>query len=69
MSDETTETTPPTIRVTRGNPSPEEVAVVTVLLSAMSGGESGGGGAARRGWSSPARRLNTGLSPMGWGRF
>lgn len=75
MSDAAVESTPaepdhtPVITVTRGNPTPEETAVLTVLLSALSGPGEDTDAGARRGWSRPARRLSGGLSGMGWGRF
>lgn len=69
---ETTQTeqdSAPVITITRGNPTPEETAVLTVLLAAMSGSGGEDTSGTRRGWSRPARRLNRGLGGMGWGRF
>ena len=59
----------PVVTITRGNPTAEETAVLTVLLAAMSGGSGEDSTGTRRGWSRPARRLSRGLSGMGWGRF
>jgi hypothetical protein len=54
----------PTLRIIRGNPTPEEVAAVTVVLTALSGG----GGELEQparpgGWSDPALRLRRPIHP------
>lgn len=62
-SDAGTETTP-ALRVLRGNPSPEELAALTVVLAAASasGGEAEDG--PQRGiWANRARNL--GVAPIG----
>ncbi|GAB47136.1 acyl-CoA carboxylase subunit epsilon [Mobilicoccus pelagius] len=65
---EAAQVTAPVITVTRGNPTREETAVVTVLLAAMSGDRGSTDRNVRRGWSRPSRRLGHGLPGTGWGR-
>jgi hypothetical protein len=61
----------PLLRIIAGNPSPEEVAAVTVVLTAITGG--GGDGPAQPkasigGWADPAAGLRRPLrsGPGGW---
>lgn len=61
----------PMFRVTAGNPTPEELAALTVVLaaaaSAGSGGDSDSATRRRRGWSSRARTMPGWASASGWG--
>jgi hypothetical protein len=58
----------PTLRVVRGEPTPEELAVLTALVTAA-GGEDEAPEPPRRGrWNDPARQHRTPLQPGpgGW---
>ncbi len=55
------------VKVLQGQPTPEEIAAVSVVLAAMSGG-TGLAITQRRGWSHRRRALNPGtVRGMGWG--
>ena len=59
----------PTLRIVRGDPSPEELAAVVVALAAAaSAGEPGGGGAegGAAQWAPPERLLRGSAHPTGW---
>lgn len=54
----------PVLRVVRGDPTPEELAVVTALMSAAGSGEAAPEPRNQRGgWSDPAWRLRGQLLP------
>ncbi len=54
----------PALRVVRGDPSPEELAVVTALVAAAGGGADEPATTVRRGgWSDPAGRHRRALLP------
>lgn len=58
----------PMFRITAGNPSPEEVAALTVVLAAAASGESADTGSRRpTGWSRRARTMPGWASTSGWG--
>ncbi len=66
--------TEPMFRVTAGNPTPEEVAAVTVVLAAAMSSGSGSDervrrhrGWSNRGWSNRARTMPGWASTSGWG--
>jgi hypothetical protein len=56
-----TESSPPVLRVISGNPTPEEVAALTVVLTALSGGADDSVTRPNRigGWADSAARLRT----------
>lgn len=60
----------PVIRVERGNPTPEQLAALTVVLSAAGQGEGGAGGDARGRtlWTARSRfaRPRPAVGPDGW---
>lgn len=71
MTDPTPAAAPaaPTIRITSGSATPEEVAALTVLLSAMAGSAEAARSTVRQGWARPSRRFAAPTHPaMGWGR-
>ena len=58
----------PTLRIVRGDPSPEERAAVVVALAAASGGaseEEGSAGSSSH-WAAPARLVREPVHPSGW---
>jgi hypothetical protein len=59
-----------TLRVIRGNPTPEEVAAVVTVLSAVAAGNGEPAPRKRSRWADPARRLRPSLNPGadGWSR-
>ena len=61
---EPTDAAGPALRVVRGAPSPEELAVVTAIFAAAGGGTGDPAPAIQRGgWSDPARRHRRALLP------
>ena len=57
------------IRVERGNPTPQQLAALTVVLSAVGGsGEDTGGGRPRTFWTARSRfaRPRPAVGPGGW---
>ena len=63
-----TEEHPPTLRIVRGDPTPEEIAALVAVLSAASGGEAPDEGPAGHGsqWAPPARLMRPAMSTSGW---
>ncbi|HEX3337050.1 MAG TPA: acyl-CoA carboxylase epsilon subunit [Jatrophihabitans sp.] len=54
----------PPLRIVRGDPSPEELAVVAALVAARAGGEESPGPRVRHGsWNDPARQLRQTPNP------
>ncbi len=54
----------PVLRVVGGNPTPEEVAVLTVVLTALGGAPAAPAPApVTGGWADPSRRLRRPLAP------
>ncbi|MDQ3576506.1 MAG: acyl-CoA carboxylase subunit epsilon [Actinomycetota bacterium] len=68
MSDDRTETSPPFLRIVRGDPSPEEIAALVAVLSAASGNRKTAAPAPAYGWSATSRLLRSSPSPGpgGW---
>lgn len=59
----------PTITVHCGNPTPEEVAALTVIATALGGGDEQGQRSYRTGWSSGGRRMTQfAVRGSGWSR-
>jgi hypothetical protein len=57
-------TSPATLRIINGNPTPEELAAVTVVLTALSGGgDAGPTPVIAGGWADPALRLRRPIPP------
>ena len=58
----------PTLRIVRGDPSPEELAAVVVALAAASGGaaEEAGSAASPSHWAAPERLTRQPMHPTGW---
>jgi hypothetical protein len=57
----------PTLRVVRGDPTPEELAAVVAVLAAASGGERAVGPAVPVAqWAPPARLMRAAVAPTGW---
>jgi hypothetical protein len=56
-----------TLRIVRGDPTPEELAAVVAVLAAASGGEqsSGTAGSVPQ-WAPPARLMRPAVAPTGW---
>ncbi|GAA5160886.1 acyl-CoA carboxylase subunit epsilon [Ornithinimicrobium tianjinense] len=64
---------PPVIRIERGNPTPEQLAALTVVLTAASGGSAGSAGDGSAGsrrtlWTARSRfaRPRPAVGPGGW---
>lgn len=57
----------PTLRVMRGDPTPEELAALVAVLAAASGGEPVSGPPAPVSqWAPPARLMRPAVAPTGW---
>jgi len=57
----------PTLRIVRGDPTPEELAaVVAVLAAASGGGQSDGTAGPVPQWAPPARLMRRAVAPTGW---
>ena len=53
----------PTLRIVRGDPSPEEVAVITAVLTAAASGPADAGPEQLDAWGNHGRRLGLTLRP------
>lgn len=58
---------PPTLRIVRGDPTPEELAALVAVLAAASGGDelAAPGGPVPQ-WAPPARLMRPAVAPTGW---
>ncbi len=57
----------PTLRIVRGDPTPEELAALVTVLAAATGGEQPAGSAtAASQWAPPPRLLRPAVAPTGW---
>ena len=56
------------LRIVRGDPTPEEIAVLTALVAASGGGEEPAPRVRRGGWNDPARGFRQPVTsgPNGW---
>ncbi|HEV7203951.1 MAG TPA: acyl-CoA carboxylase subunit epsilon [Jatrophihabitans sp.] len=63
MSSEETGPARPVLRVVKGDPSPEDLAVLTALMAVSGGGEEPAPKERRGGWNDPSRQHRAPLIP------